>query len=234
MKRLLVAFAIAAAVALPSTDAFAQTTTEPVVATDEADAGAVFGAGDFDILANIGFNLLYLTVEPALDIGIVPLGGDMAISLGGGVGLGYCVLCAAVSALSSVNVRASNISPYGRANLHLGSLGGLIPKDINGTTIDPYVGLMAGPNIYRFRVDFDQEDAHATATTTSIFAGPAAGLRAGFSNNTLLLFLEYRVTAEFGFATVNVEDSTGRVYRVTGDAYSQRTSNFIFGFGIRI
>lgn len=238
MKHTLVALSIATASTLLAHDAYGQQFTaapaEEAAVSEEVETGPVFGAGDFDILVNLGFNLLYLNVEPALDIGIVPLGGDMAISIGGGVGFGFCVLCAAVSAFSDANVKASNISPHGRVNLHLGTLGGALPRDVSGTTIDPYIGFMAGPNIYRFRLDFDHDDAHATATQTSIFGGPAAGIRAGFANNTIVLFAEYRLTAEFGFATVTIEDSDGNSYNVTGDAYSQRSSNLVLGLGLRI
>ncbi len=235
-NKLLLTLIVAAAVLVPQA-AFSQD-----VATEEGESVAdgppepepVFGAGDIDGLVNVGFNLLYLNVEPALDIGIVGFAGDMALSVGGGFGYGYCVLCGLVSAFSEGNISASNYAPYGRINLHLGTIGGLLNPSMGGTTLDPVAGLMGGANLYRFKIDFDSSDAEVAGTGSAIFAGPVFGLRLGFADNLFLLFAEYRFLAEFGFNAVTLDDGQGNSFTVTDEAYGQRNSSLVFGFGIRI
>lgn len=239
MKATIFASLCAAAVLVPQA-AFSQ--EAPAAATPAATVEAqaapekVFGAGDLDILANFGFNIVYVHVEPAIDVGVIPIADDFTISLGGGFGYGYCVLCGALTAVSRVNVSSSYMFPYGRANLHVNTLGGLIPSDIDGMTLDLYAGIYGGPQFYRFALDFedDADDTRATVTQTSVRLGPALGVRLGFKDNRLLLFGEYRWGAELGFTTVRIENEDGTVYDITGDDYARRGSDFVLGLGLRI
>lgn len=236
MKRLTTILIVAATVLLPCA-AFSQqddesTPAEPASQVDEAEEveePRVFGALDIDILVFGGFGaFLYPHVEPGVDIGVVPVGKDMAISVGAGVDFGWCALCGLITVASDVDISSSYWGPRGRANFHLGSLGGLIDTTTDSMTLDPYVGVWGGPTFYNF--DFE---GIVTAHQTTLILGPALGIRVGFADNTFLVTGEYRLGAEVGFTTVNVEGEDGTIYSAT-DAFSGRGSDFILGIGFRI
>lgn len=231
MKTSLFAVTMAAAVSLPPA-AFSQ--EKPAATEVEAEAEAdtqVFGAGDFDILLNVGFNLLYIHLEPALDVGVIPIGG-MTLSFGGGFGVGYCLLCGALTALTDVSVSGQYWFPHGRVNLHLGTLGDLLPDEMDGWTLDPYAGFYLGPQFYQF--DLASGGTSIEASQTSIALGPVLGIRLGAKNNTFLLFGEYRYGTEFGFTTVTIETEDGSTQTLNSDDIGRKGSDFILGLGLRI
>jgi len=233
MNRTLQAVTLAASLTFPQA-AFSQAdddTADAATAQEEAEA-KIFGPADFDILLNVGFNLLYLHLEPAVDLGLIPIGG-MTLGFGAGFGVGYCVLCGALTALTNADISGQYWMPYGRANLHLGSLGGLLPDDMDGWTLDPIVGLFAGPQLYTFEVKAAGGSA-VEVSRTSIAFGPVLGMRLGAMNNTFLLFGEYRYGTEFGLTNVSVEAEDGSTQTFAAESLGRRGSDFILGIGLRI
>jgi hypothetical protein len=232
MKRTLLAFLLAASVLMPQA-AFAQQSTVGAEAETE-EPKAAYGPGDIDLLLSLGLGgFLYPHAEPSIDVGLIPI-GDMTVSVGGGIDVGWCALCAVTSAVSGVTIASQYFAPFGRVNLHLGTLGGALDAEMDGFTIDPYVGAFAGPTIYRWTFKFDDETANANATQTSLLFGPAAGARLGLANNRVLITGEFRFNLEIGFGSVTVEDSQGNVYYDDTDAFTRGGTDFILGIGFRI
>lgn len=234
MKRTLLAFLFAASVFLPQA-AFAQQTTVGAEAEKAEASKPAYGPGDVDLLVSMGLGgLLYPHIEPAVDIGVIPI-DDMTLSFGGGIDLGWCALCALTSAVSGVTIASQYFAPFGRVNLHLGTLGGSLDELNEGTfTLDPYAGIFAGPTLYRWTFKFDNEAANADATTTSLLFGPAIGARLGLANNRVLITGEFRYNVEIGFGSVTVEDSDGNVYYEDTNAFTRGGTDFILGIGFRI
>ena len=261
MKHLLISVCLAAAVSVPQA-AFSPDVTESATGADDAAAESAssdgesgepdaksessgdadeeeeapnFGALDIDILVLGGFGgLLYPHIEPGVDVGVVPLGKDMAISVGGGVDLGWCALCAVIDLVSDLDISSSYVSPQGRVALHFGTLGGLLPKDLDNFTLDPYVGFFGGPVFYKFAVKDATGGASLEAEQFTIVVGPVLGIRLGFANNRLLLLGEYRWSTEAGFTSVTVRDENGTTQTITGEDFSRSGNDFILGIGLRI
>lgn len=220
----------------------ARSSSQPGMTTPtvEKTSEPAFHAGDIDIMVGGGLGgLAYPHIEPSVDIGIVPITDDFSISVGGGVDFGWCLLCAALDAVSpNLDFASSYIRPYGRVLFHLGTLGGLL-DDLGGSdyTIDLNGGLMGGPAFYSFTVTEENtaNPAKYESSTTSVVLGPLIGGRLGFADNTFFLFLEYRFLAELGFSSASFETGDGEtiVYDNT-DTYNQDGSDFMLGLGFRI
>lgn len=214
----------------------AEESADEAAAEEEASVeGPNFGALDIDVLVLGGFGgFLYPHVEPGVDIGLVPLGDDFAISVGAGVDFGWCALCAVIDLVSDLNISSSYYAPQGRVNLHLGTLFDLIPREVESFTLDPYVGVFGGPVFYKFAVKDAQGGASVSAEQVTFLVGPALGIRLGFANNRFLLVGEYRWSNEAGFTTVTVRDENGTSQTINGDDFSRRGNDFILGIGFRI
>jgi hypothetical protein len=197
-----------------------------------------FYAGDIDIIVGGGIGgLVYPYIEPAVDVGLIPLNEDFSISVGGGVQFGWCLLCAALDAVSDLDFSSSYIQPYGRALIHSGTLGGLLDGVAgNSFTIDLNAGLMAGPSFYSLTITEENVDNPASVdySQTSFILGPVAGARLGFSDNTFFLFVEYRFVAEIGLSQIEYIDRNGNTIAYGDDAFSQDGSDFMLGLGFRI
>ena len=186
-----------------------------------------FSAGSVDLLLTAGFGaFLYPHIELGVDIGVVPLPEDITISFSVAGDLGYCVLCAGLSALSTYNVQSYYITIYGRALAHLGILSRLakLPE------LDPYLGVQAGPTTFQYQFTLDNSDAEALTSQWLVSAGPLLGVRY-MLNDTFLVFGEVRYLLSLGYSNASV-NIAGETY-VAGDNYANRGTDYLIGIGAR-
>jgi hypothetical protein len=232
MKRQLAILFFAASVLAPQAVYSAE---PPVDAAEEAETERNFGLLTIDILLGGGISSeLYLHGEPSVDIGVVPIGKSAAIAVGGGVDIGWCALCGLITALSDLNWSGSYYAPFGRATFHLGSLGGLIPANFEQKyTLDTYLGVLAGPSFYTFKLS-DNAGSAVTVDRTAIRVAPLLGARLGLAKNRLLLFGEYRWGVEAGFTTVEFTNPDGTDTIVPQEDINRRGNDFVVGIGVRI
>lgn len=222
-----VAFLCAVAASLPAA-AFAGD-PQP---TDAPQARHV-GLFTFDILLAGGISSeLYVHAEPALEVGILPLGKTGALAVGAGVDLGWCALCGVVTALSDLDWQGSYTSPFGRATLHAGTLGGLIPANYGAATLDFYVGALAGPSFYQFEIA-DPGRASVRFERVTLRVAPLLGARLGFLDNHLLVLGEYRFNIEGGFEEVTYSTADGEEQVVAPSTVNRRGNEFVLGVGAR-
>lgn len=200
----------------------------------------LFGAGTVDLTVGIG-GFFYPHIEPGLDVGIIPLPADLSISLGLNVDVGYCVGCLLFGVLDDLsgsniemNVGSWYVAPQLRGLIHLGAISDLIRTP----ELDLYVGLGAGPALFRFTVDVtDKTDSskqvNASQTILTGFGGPIAGLRY-MLGDTFFVGIEARY-----FISVSVEnqsvDFQGEQVSVDQAAYIDRRfgSDYNLSFGLR-
>ncbi|MBA2660745.1 MAG: hypothetical protein H0U74_00495 [Bradymonadaceae bacterium] len=199
---------------------------------DEDDAEvaveAPFGAGTLDITLAAGLgNLLYPHIEPGVDLGLVNLGASVALSLGGVVDLGYCLLCGFVSSFSGYDISSWYINPMGRALLHFGSVAQMLDEP----GFDVYIGAMAGPAFYTLS---SSDGANSfTASVTTFLLGPLVGLRYSLDDtNSWFIFGEGRLLLEFGFSEITLRSSDGQS-RTYENNFGRGGNDAVFGLGRR-
>lgn len=234
--------AIATTMLLLTGSAAAQEPTSPAPAPPESELGpegAVsitdtpdlsFGLGTLDVTLSGGLSSgLYLFLEPGADLGLIPLGDGLTLGLGGTVNLGWCLLCAGVTALTPLNVSAWYVNPLARATLHFDA----IAKAIDLPQLDTYAGFTAGPSFYSFTLSVDNDPAQGDFSETTFLLGPLFGGRFTVNDdNGFFLFAEARLLMEFGYNTITFRDSNGTVY-TQDDGVSRGGLDWVGGLGMR-
>lgn len=229
----LLSFALCATTLVATaTDLAAQTAPvgqQPVEQQQEIEPPFKFGTFDFTLSAGFS-SWLYLHVEPGAEFGLIPLGNDLTLGVGGMVNVGYCLLCPLITGLvSGVSLSSWYVNPMGRANLHLGPLA----KILELPQLDAYVGAVAGPGLYRLSVEFEEIQASGSTTVIALLLGPVVGARFSLDDrNRWLIFGEARFLLEmvFGESVVRVQDQE---YRESG-ATGRGGMDVVFGLGYRI
>ncbi|RDV38201.1 hypothetical protein DV096_10330 [Bradymonadaceae bacterium TMQ3] len=199
-----------------------------VAITDTPDLG--FGLGTLDVSISGGLSSgLYLFLEPGADLGLIPLGEGLTLGLGGTVNLGWCLLCAGVTALTPLNVSAWYVNPLARATLHFDA----IAKAVELPQLDTYAGFTAGPSFYSFTLSVDGDPAQGNFSETTFLLGPLFGARFTVNEDSgFFLFGEARFLMEFGYNTITFRDSNGTVY-TQDDGVSRGGLDWVGGLGLR-
>lgn len=224
----LLSFALCAtSLIVAPTDLAAQ--TEPVKQQQEIEPPFKFGNLDFTLSAGFS-SFLYLHVEPGAEFGLIPLGNDLTLGIGGMINVGYCLLCPLISGrVSGVSLSSWYVNPMARGNLHLGPLA----KILELPQLDAYVGAVAGPGFYRLSVEFEEIQASGSTTIMALLLGPVVGARFSLDDrNRWLIFGEARFLLEmvFGESVIRVQDQE---YRESG-ATGRWGMDVVFGLGYRI
>lgn len=208
----IVAFALIITFSLFTPDVHAQN------APQDAFDGPV-NAGTFDLSLGVG-GLFYNTIEPGLDVGLVPIAEVGTISVGGYVDAGYCLLGCflfnslmkwATSGEGELQLRAFHINPMARALFHFNILAQLI----NLRSLDVYGGIVGGPSFYNVKLTvLDQTAARTSAT---FLVGPTFGLRYAFNDGRgFFVYGEARYLMEFGSTNFQLRASDGHIYSDNG------------------
>lgn len=184
----------------------------------------MFGAGSVDLYLGAG-GFFFPHLEPGIDIGIIPLPGNINLSIGANLDVGYCVGCLisgfVLDFASGGNVdweiRSWYIAPQLRGLAHLG----LISDILRLPELDLYVGIGAGPAMYYTGLKVtSQQDRNSTASAESFswigFGGPLAGLRYMLSD-AFFIGVEARYFVSWGVSTGRV-DLDGTTYDAGTDA----------------
>ncbi|MFU8805376.1 MAG: hypothetical protein ACNA8W_16305 [Bradymonadaceae bacterium] len=221
---------LSASLALAPATAEAQS-SNVISTTDENTIEPPFQAGNLDFTLSAGFSsFLYLHLEPGAELGLIPLGNDLTIGIGGVVNVGYCLLCPLISALpTGISVSSWYVNPMARANLHLGTVSTLLSLP----QLDFFVGAIAGPAMYRITIGFDELDTTGVSNQVTLIGGPVVGGRFSLDDrNRWLIFGEARFLLEVGF-TENVVRSGDQEYRESGN-HGRGGMDVVFGLGYRI
>lgn len=185
--------------------------------------------GTIDAQLTLGFGT-FLTpqLEPAVDVGLIPIGADNTISLGASAGFGYCLGCLILSALPGLSVRAWSLEPQLRVLAHFGSLS----KSLNIPEIDLYAGPIAGFSMYQFTWTQNQGEVNARDSLFGISAGLLGGLHYLLSDRVFAgAELKYALTFGLNSFVVEVGDTTYSDISATN--YVQNGFEYNFHLGAR-
>ena len=214
-------------------------TTSEEDATEETDSdgessGFVAGSsamrpGDIDMTGALGLaGLIYVNFEPGVDIGVVPLGEGTTLSVGGTVGLGYCLFCAAVSGLvNDFSVGAWNFSPKVRGLVHFDALG----RELDAP-LDTYAGASLGTGTYFFNVQSNGTSV-SESITTFLFTPLVGGRLFPTESSPLFFFGELRYRIEAGFSKVTLQSEQWQQDFVLNADYGQTGLEAVVGGGLR-
>lgn len=170
----------------------------------------MFGAGTFDLYLGAG-GFFYPHIEPGFDIGIVPLPGNINLSFGANLDIGYCLFCLASGFIADYvsggtldwEYRSWYVAPQLRGLAHIG----LISDILRLPELDLYVGIGAGPAMYYTGVKATSKQDGTTASAESFswigFGGPIAGLRY-MLGESFFVGVEARYFASWGIQQQNV------------------------------
>lgn len=214
-----------------TTNASAQQPEVTPAETTEKPLTNGFGPGTLDATVSAGLGgLLYPNIEPGIDIGLIPLGGNTSFSVGGTAGLGYCLLCGIVSAFSNdLSVKSWYSTLMARALVHTD----IIAKLMDVNNLDFYLGAMAGPNFYMFSISVDNHPSAISTTITTVGIAPVLGLRLTPENSNWLFFAEGRAMLEFGFTDTVLKFDDQTQYVFNAQSYSTSGLNLSAGIGYR-
>lgn len=200
---------------------------------DAAESGseAVIGAGNIDIGITGGLGgFIYPHIAPVVDVGVLPL-GEVVISAGGSADFGYCVLCSLVTSGSDWTVNSYYFTILGRAMVHIRELS---EQAGPSTALDPYVGLVAGPRFYRFKLEYEPDGDSATFNLNTVMVGPTAGAKVLLGDAQRWFFFgELSYLFEFGFESTEVEIG-GVTYKVESNDYRSGGLDVSLGGGLRL
>lgn len=185
--------------------------------------------GDVDMTGALGLaGLIYVNFEPGVDVGVVPLAEGTTLSVGGTVGLGYCLFCAAVSGLvSDFSVGAWNFSPKARGLIHFDALG----RELDAP-LDTYVGASLGTGTYFFNVQSNGVSV-SESITTFLFTPLLGGRLFPTESSPLFFFGELRYRIEAGFSKVTVQSNQWQQDFVLNADYGQTGLDAVVGGGFR-
>lgn len=198
---------------------------------EEMQHSGPFSPGSLDFTLRMG-GILYNTVEPGVDLGLIPIGDGMTLSVGGSVDAGYCLIgCALFNfLLNPLRLNAWHINPLARVILHFN----MISEIFDVPSMNIYAGLTGGPSFYNVSLTIDGDDsARANYNQTTFVIGPMAGLRYTFKGTDgFFVFVEGRFLIEAGARTYTVTDSAGNEYSEAGWV-NRGGSSTGFGLGFR-
>jgi hypothetical protein len=209
-----------------------------LAAQSDSESGSADGSpspamapGNIDVGIGGGLGgLIYPHLEPQVDVGVLNT-ESITLSAGGLVDAGYCVFCGILGAIADDwKIRSWYVGAYGRALVHLNSLGAQLG---DGARLDPFVGVHAGPQLYRFRLVYEPDDTSSSYTETTVGIVPTLGARLFFNEEIRWFgFGEMRYLIEFGFqdSTVNIN---GEPYTVD-ETVSRRGFDLTLGIGTRL
>jgi hypothetical protein len=202
--------------------------------SDGESSGFVAGSssmrpGDIDMTGALGLaGLIYVNFEPGVDIGVVPLGEGTTLSVGGTVGLGYCLFCAAVSGLvNDFSVGAWNFSPKVRGLVHFDALG----RELDAP-LDTYAGASLGTGTYFFNVQSNGTSV-SESITTFLFTPLVGGRLFPTESSPLFFFGELRYRIEAGFSKVTLQSEQWQQDFVLNADYGQTGLEAVVGGGLR-
>lgn len=207
---------------LPST-AWSFGTSAEALATREA-----YGPGTFDFQLTVGLGtFLSPEIEPAFDLGLIPLGENTTMSLGAGVGLGYCLGCHIFDVLTTLRVRAWNADPYARVLFHFNGL----RESLGIPELDVYAGILGGPSYYRFSIRDTQNNVEANQNIVTLGGGLMGGLHYLLSESFFLgLELRYVLSVGLNTGELRVGENT---YDFDYGTYVQNGMSYTFHLGFR-
>lgn len=208
-----------------------QLAAQEAVAQNVEDArwGKLHRPGTLDAQVTVGLGT-FLTpqIEPAVDLGLIPIGADNTISIGASVGAGYCLGCLIFSLLPDLSVRAWSLEPQARVLAHFGSLS----KNLNLPELDLYAGPIAGLSMYQFTWTQSQGQISAEDRLFGISAGLLGGLHYLISDRIFLgAELKYALTFGLNSFVVQVGDTT--YSEVSTNNYVQNGFEYNFHLGAR-
>lgn len=181
-----------------------------------------------DAMVAAGFgSLLYPHIEPAVDIGVLPL-GPVTLSVGGAADLGYCLLCGIIDAASDWDVASWYWSIQARPMLHINDLSRQLVEALN---VDMYAGATFGPQFYNFRFGYEPNNDSARVNFTTFVFGPVLGAKLFGDKIGLFGYAELRYLFEVGYAEQTIEIDDQR-FTLTTD-YRRGGSDLTFGLGYR-
>ena len=179
---------------------------EPVVGEKLAEQPDLYGPGTVDAQLTLSFGT-FLTpqLEPAIDIGLIPFGDTLTLSLGASAAVGYCVGCLLFTALTPIDVRNWMFTPQLRVLLHIEDLAyalGLLELDL-------YAGLVAGPSFHAFTLTERATGDSATERVLGVGGGPLLGLHYLISDRIFVgTELKYVLTRSVNTQTLDVGGTT--------------------------
>lgn len=188
-----------------------------------------YGPGTLDMQLTLGFGALFSPqIEPAVDLGLIPLGEDLTLSVGASVAAGYCLGCVFLSALTSIKVRYWSLEPLARVLLHVESLS----RSLNVPQLDLYGGLIGGPSIYTFTITETSDTISVTDRSVAVGLGALGGMHY-LLNDRVYLGAELRYLLYLGVNTgsVTIDGTTYDEYD-RGD-YIQSGLDYTFHLGVR-
>lgn len=190
-----------------------------------------FSPGTLDLTLSVG-GLLYNTIEPGLDFGVIPVSDLGVISVGGSVNAGYCLVgCGLLNFfIDPLRISAWNITPLAKVNFHLNAL----PRALDIGGVDIYGGIALGASYQRAVLEDLTEgtDNRAEFSGVSVLFGPMLGVRYMLGGTTgFFVYGDWRFLAETGSASYQLA-SGGEVYDQT-DLISRGGTSTHFGAGIR-
>lgn len=201
--------------------------------SEESQFQSPFGAGNIDINAGLGGSnsLIYLNVEPGVNVGLVGPSDGIVLGAGASANLGYCLACHLLD-LADVRVRARNFSPMVRGTVHLPAL----MKAIGAPEVDARVGLMGGIANYSLDIGERGSDAEIEARVRTNVIGPYVGGTYSLDDGRgPFAFADLRLLFEVGTASVTIhagDDDEDRVLEVQADV-SRQGLETIVGVGYR-
>jgi hypothetical protein len=173
------------------------------------EGGPVY-PGTFDLTFGLG-GFLYTYIEPGVDIGVLPLGDKIVLSVGGYLNAGYCFIgCGILNFfIHPARVSAWHVNPMGRVLFHLNAIAEL--ASLPG--IDAYGGVVAGPNYYRASLTIEDGVHAVTGQGFTFLVGPTLGGRYTLQGQSgFFIYGEARYLIEFGSQQWEVTDDRGVVY----------------------
>jgi opacity protein-like surface antigen len=188
-----------------------------------------FRPGTLDLMLGVGLDfggLFYPHIEPGIDVGLIPIGEDVTLSVSLSVDMGYCLLCGVLSFVDGVEISSYYIAPTARGIAHLNFLSRLLQMP----ELDISAGVLVSPALYVFDVSYQGTTYKENSTIVSL--GPVFGLRY-ILDSGLMLFLEYRYLVSFGFSNQTITGQNGQNYVLnTGDLVRYGQS-YTVGIGYR-
>jgi hypothetical protein len=180
------------------------------------------GPGTVDGLLSIGLGgLIFVSAEPGVDVGLVPIGNNLTLSVGGVVNMGFCLLCGIGSlAVPNFSIGITNISPQARALLHIQAI----------DDVDIFAGAGFGPSIYSLRAESNGVKLRDTITAW-LFSGVVGGRY--FPSDSFFGFAELRYQVETGFNTLTLDAPEWDTSFTFNTSYSRRGIDVILGGGLR-
>lgn len=201
---------------------------------EEAELQSPFGPGNIDVNAGIGSSnsLVYLNVEPGLNVGLVGPSDGIVLSAGATLNLGYCLGCHLFD-LTGVRVRARQFSPMVRGSVHLP----VLMNALGAPEIDARVGMLGGIGSYGLDIGQRGNDPEIAASVRTTILGPYIGGTYSRSDDGSgpFGFLDLRLLFEVGTSTVTIDagdDDEDRVLEVHADVSRQGLEG-ILGVGYR-